>query len=107
MEFLKDNLSGERAIDFLRERKTVKVSRVGAPDDRGVGNVLAEKRGDLWTVVGKFGFTPGLCAVRPGLLGVRTADRDVEGGVRVAKGGGEDVGGSGVSARDEARDLSL
>ena len=53
-------------------------------------------------VVGKFGFTPGLFAVTASLLGVRGADRDVEGGVRVAWGGGEDVGGSEVGARNEA-----
>ena len=69
-------------------------SAVGAPDHLGVGNVLAEMRGGVWAVVGEFGFVPGLCAVGPGLLGVRRADRDVEGGVGVAKGGGEDVGGS-------------
>ena len=40
--------------------------------------VLAEKRGEVWAVVSKFCFTPGLCAVRPSLLGVRRADRDVE-----------------------------
>ena len=82
-------------------------SSVGAADDRSVGDVLAEKRGDVWAVVGEFGFTPGLCAVRPSLLGVRRADRDVEGGVRVAKGGGEDVGGSEVSAKNEAGNLGL
>ena len=78
-----------------------------APDDRGVKNVLAEKRGDVWAVVSEFGIAPGLRAVRSCLLGVRRADRDVEGGVGVAKGGGEDVGGSGVSARNEAGNLCL
>ena len=68
---------------------------------------MAKKRGEVWAVVGKFGFTPGLCAVRPRLLGVRRADRDVEGGVRVAKGRGEDVSGSEVSARNETGNLSL
>ena len=38
---------------------------------------------------------------------VRRADRYVEGGVRVAEGGGGDVGGPEVSARDEAGNLSL
>ena len=42
-----------------------------------------------------------------GLLCVRRADRDVQGGVRVAKGGGEDVGGPEVGARDEAKNLGL
>ena len=68
---------------------------------------VCRKRGEVWAVVGKFGFTPGLCAVRPCLLGVRRADRDVEGGVRVAKGRGEDVSGSEVSARNETWNLSL
>ena len=72
---------------------------MGAPDDRGVGNVLAEKRGEVWATVGKFGLKPGLCAARPS-LGVRRADRNVEGGVRVSEGRGEDVGGPEVSARD-------
>ena len=58
-------------------------------------------------MMGEFGFMPGLCAVRPSLPGVRGADRDVEGGVGVAKGGGEDVGGSEVSAKNEAGNLGL
>ena len=74
--------------------------------DWGEGNVLAEKRGDVWAVIGKFGFTPSLCSVRPGLLGVRRADRNVKGSARVAKGGGEDVGGSEVGARNETGNLS-
>ena len=74
-------------------------SPLGAPDDRGAGNVLAE--------TSKFGFTPDSCAVRHSLLGVRRADRNVEGGVRVAEGRGEDVGGPEVSARDEAGNLRL
>ena len=72
-----------RAIDSLRERKNDQRvsarSPVGAPDDRGGGNVVAEKRGDVCAVVGEFGFMPGLCAVRPCLLGVQRADRDVQG----------------------------
>ena len=35
------------------------------------------------------------------------ADRGVQGGVRIAEGGGEDVGGREVGARDEARNLGL
>ena len=58
-------------------------------------------------MVSKFSTTPGLCAVRPGLLGVRRAGRDVEGGVGVAKGGGEDVGRSEVCAGNEAGNLGL
>ena len=50
--------------------------------------------GDVWAAAGEFGVVPDLCAVRPGLPGVRRADRDVDGGVGVAKGGGEDIDGS-------------
>ena len=61
----------------------------------------------MWAVVGKFGLEPGLRALWASLLGVRRADRDVQGGVRVAKGGGEDVGGPEISAKDEAWNLGL
>ena len=54
----------------------------------------------MWATVSKFG-------TRSSLLGVRRADRDVEGSVRVAEGGGEDVGGPEIGGRDEARDLTL
>ena len=103
---MKDNLSGDKVA--LRDRFTERAQdgqrvSVRLPvDNQGVGNVLAEKRGDVWAVICKFGFTPVLCAVRPGLLGVRRADRDVEGGARVAEGRGEDVGGPEVSARNDA-----
>ena len=63
-----------RAMDLLRERKTVNVSwwsPARAPDHRGVGNVLAEKRGKVWAIVSKFGLKPGLRTVIPSLLGVR------------------------------------
>ena len=43
----------------------------------------------------KFGREPGLSAIWASLLCVRKAD----GGVRVAEGGGEDVGGPEVSTR--------
>ena len=110
-----DNLGGDK-VAFERDRFSVRAqngqcvsvrSSVSAPDNRSVGNALAERRGDVWAVEGEFGFMRGLCAVRPSLLGVREADRDVEGGARVAKGGGEDVGGSEVSAKNEARNLGL
>ena len=61
----------------------------------------------MWAIVSNFGLTPGLRAVRSSLLGVRRADRDVEGSVRVAEGGSEDVGGPKIGAREEARHLSL
>ena len=57
-------------------------------------------------VVGAFGLKPGLHAVRASLLGVRRANRDVQGGARVA-GGGEDVGRPEIGARDEDRNLGL
>ena len=78
-------------------------SPIGAPNDRGVGNVLSEEGGKVWAVVGQFSLEPGLRAVRASLLCVRRADRDVRGGVRVAKG----VGGPEVCAWDEARNLGL
>ena len=90
MEFFIDNLSGDK-VPFECDRFTERAqngqrvsvrSPEGAPDDRGVGNVLADKRGDV------FGFMPGVCAVRPGLLSVRRADRDVKGSVGVAEGRG-------------------
>ena len=56
--------------------------------------------------MGAFGLKPGLRAVRASLLGVRRANRDVQGGVRVAN-GGEDVGGPEISAKDDARNLGL
>ena len=61
----------------------------------------------MWAVVGKFGLEPGLSAVGACLLSVRRADRDVQGGVRVAKGGGEDVSRPEISAMDEAQKLGL
>ena len=82
-------------------------SPIGAPDNRGAGNVLAEKRGEVCTTVGKCGLKPGLRAVRPSLMGVRRVDRDVEGSLRIDEGRGEYVRGPEVSARDEARNLSL
>ena len=57
--------------------------------------------------VSKFGLKPGLRGVRPSLLSVRGADRDVEGVVGVAEVQSEDVGRSEVGARIEARNLSL
>ena len=74
---------------------------------RLVGNVLSEEGGKVWAVVGKFGRKPGSGAVWACLLGVRGTDRHVQGGVHIAKGGGENVGGSEVSARDEATNLGL
>ena len=54
----------------------------------------------------KFGREPGSGATWASLLFVRrAANRDVQGGVRVAEGGGEDVSGPEVSAGDEARNL--
>ena len=96
-----------RAMDLLRERKTVNVSvsvrsPIGAPHDRVVGNVLAKKRGEVRAVMGEFGLVPGLRAIRASLLSVRGANGDAEGGVGVTK-GGSDVRGSQIGARDEPR----
>ena len=78
---------------------------MGAPHDRVVGNVLAKKRGEVWAIESKFGLVSGLRAAGPGLLSVRRGGRSVEGGVRAAAGGGEDVVGSEVGARNEAGNL--
>ena len=66
-----------------------------------------QERGEVWVIVGKFGFVPGLRGVRASLLSVRRANRDVEGSVGVAEGGGEDTRGSQVGAKDEPRNPSL
>ena len=80
----------------------------GAPDDRCVGDVLEEEGGEVWAVVdSKFGIEPGLRAGWASLLSVRGADRDVQGGVRVAEDEREDVGGPEMSATDEAGNLGL
>ena len=97
-----------RAMDWFSERAqnghSVPVeSPTGDPNDRGVGNVLSEEGGKVWAVVGQFSLEPGLRAVRACLLCVRRADRDVRGGIRIAKG----VGGPEVCAWDEARKLGL
>ena len=103
---LEHDLSGDE-VAFARDERAQNGQRVsvksptGAPDDRGVGNVLTEERGEVRAIVVKFGHEHGLGAVWIGLLGVRRADRDVEGSVRVAEGGPE------ICAREEARDLSL
>ena len=65
------------------------------------------RRGKVRAIVSRFGLEPGLSAVWASLLCVRGADRDVQGSVRVAEGGGEDVGGPEIGARGEARKLSL
>ena len=54
-----------------------------------------------------FGREPGLGAIWASLLCVRRAYRDVQGGVRVAEGGSEDVGGPEVRGGNEARNLGL
>ena len=60
VEFLKDNPNRDK-VAFARHGFTERAhngqsvsmrSTVGAPDDRGVGNVLAEKRREVWAVVG-------------------------------------------------------
>ena len=54
----------------------------------------------MWAIEGEFGLVSGLRAVGTSLLGVRGADRDVQGGAGVTQ-------GRQVSARDEHRDLHL
>ena len=99
VEFLVDHFSGDK-VAFARNgfaerakngQRVSVTSPTGPADDRGVGNVLAERSRDVWAVIGKFGLTPRLCAVRAGPLSVRRADRDAESGARVAWGGGRRV----------------
>ena len=73
------------AMDWLRQRQTVNVSRWRTPHDLGVGNVLTEEGRKVWATVRKFGLVPGLRAVGASLLSVRGADRDVKGSVGVAR----------------------
>ena len=49
-------------------------SPVGAPDNWGVRDVLAEKSGQVGPIVLKFGLDPGLSAVNTSLGGVRGAN---------------------------------
>ena len=107
VQLLEKDLS-DNNVAFARERFTERAqncqrvsveSPIGAPNDRGLGKVLPEEGGEEWAMVGKFGIKPRLRAIRTSLLTVWRANRDVKGGVRVAKGGGEDVGGPEISSR--------
>ena len=98
---MKDNLSRSN-VAFARngfaeraqngQRVGVR-SPVGAPDNWGVGDVLAEKSGQVLSIMLKFGLDPGLSAVNTSLRGVRGADGDVQCSVGVAQSRGEDVCG--------------
>ena len=57
----------------------------------------------MWATVRTFGLVSGLRAI----LGMRGADRDVNGCAGVAQGRGEDIRRPQVGARDEPRDLHL
>ena len=82
-------------------------SPIGAPDDWGVGDVLAKESSQVGAVTFHLGRHPGLRAVSASLQGVRRADGHVERRVGVAQGRGEDISRSQVSAGDEAGDLHL
>ena len=114
MKFLTDNLGGDK-VTFARSgfaeraqnsERVSERSPIGTPHDRGVGNVLTEEGGRVWAIVREFGLVSGLRAVGAGQLGVRGADRDVQGGVGVAQGEGEGIRKPEVSG-DEPRDLHL
>ena len=89
VKFLTDNLDRDK-VTFERneiaeraqngQRVSVR-SPVGAPHDRGVGDVLTEEGGKVWATVCEFGLVSGLRAVGASLLSVRGTDRDVKGGV--------------------------
>ena len=66
-------------------------SPVGAPDNWGVRDVLAEKSVQMGSIVLKFGLDPGLSAVNTSLRGVRGANGDIQSSVSVAQSRGEDV----------------
>ena len=68
-------------------------SPVGAPDNRGVRDILAKMGGQVGAIMLKFGLDPGLIAVNTGLGGVRGANGDIQCSVGIAQGRGEDVSG--------------
>ena len=68
-------------------------SPIGAPHDRGVGDVLAKKSSQMRAIVLEFGLDPGLSAINTSLRGVRGADGHVQCSVGVAQSRGEDVSG--------------
>ena len=61
-ELIRDAKGDEVAFARWIGQRVSVGSPAGAPDDRGVRNVLAEKRGGVWCVEGQFGFAPGLCS---------------------------------------------
>ena len=79
-----------RAMDLLRERKTVNVSVVGSPIgtpvNRGVGDVLTEEEGKTWATAVELGSKPGSGAVWACLPSVRRADQRTSAGFRAVPG---------------------
>ena len=61
-EFIERAQNGQHVLVF---------SPIGAPNDRGVGDVLSEEGWEVRDIVVKFGYEPGSGAVWAGLLGVR------------------------------------
>ena len=82
-------------------------SPIGAPHDRGVGDVLAKKSSQVRAIVLEFGLDPGLSAINNSLRGVRGADGHVQRSVGVAQSRCEDVSGPYIRAGNEARYLHL
>ena len=113
VQSVKDNLSRSN-VAFARngfaeraqngQRVGVR-SPVGAPDNWGVRDILAEKSGQVGSIVLKFGLDPGLSAVNTSLGGVRGANGDIQGSVSIAQSRGEDVSGPQVRARNETGNL--
>ena len=82
-------------------------SPVGAPNDWGVGDVLAKESSQVRAVTLQLGRHPGLRAVSASLQSVRRTDGHVERRVGVAQGRGENISRSQIGAWDEARNLHL
>ena len=89
MQPLEHDLSRDE-IAFARDRFSERAQNgqcvlVGSPTGApNVGDVLSEEGSKVRAVMVTFGRKPGLGAVWAG-LGVRRTDRDVQGGVRLAK----------------------
>ena len=91
VQSVEDNL-GRSDVAFARNRfaegaqngqRVGMRSPVGAPDNWGVGDVLAKKRVQVGPIVLKFGLDFRLSAVGSSLRRVRGADGDIQGSVGV------------------------
>ena len=109
-DFTRSNVAFARAGFAERAQNGQRVGRrspIGAPHDRGVGDVLTEEGGQVGAVMCQLGLHPGLIAVSASLQGMRRADGHIQRRVGITQGRGEDISGSQVRARDEPRYLHL